>query len=135
VLNPIARCIPELDSNIPPEDWFFLIDYTFNPEYWEEKYPGGYGDVYIAAFFSASEGHIALGTTYRLKLEITTTGVTGYAFLQINGEEIYLGPGDGTFVVTRDIFLGESIGVMMLVRGLDSVSMKIFSILPVDCYE
>jgi len=25
-----------------------------------------------------------------------TTGVTGYAFLQINGEEIYLGPGDGT---------------------------------------
>ncbi len=134
-LNPLPRCIPELDSGVPPEDWYFLIDYTFNPSYWEEKYPGGYGDIYIGAFFGASEGHIALGTTYRLKLEITTTGVTNYAFLQINGEEIYLGPSDGTFVVTRDILLEESIGVMMLVRGLGSVSMKIFSILPVAYYE
>jgi len=54
---------------------------------------------------------------------------------QIIGEGIFLGPGDGTFVVTRDVFLEEFIGVMMLVRGLGSVSMKIFSILPVAYYE
>ena len=133
-VNPISRCIPVLGSSVPPADWYIQIDYTFDPDYWSDKYPGGYGDVYIGASFAiANDDHPALEETYRLKLEVTLSGVSTYTVLQVNGEEIQLG--NGTHTVTRDILVDVEInyiGFLLLVRGIGPVSIKVFSILPAE---